>query len=222
MIHSYVLDYGMLATKPSHPFPLVFIHNQRRTHLMAPICVPPFAGRSRIVPIAVFLLAAIWMSFEPLRAQQRAKPVDWSAFRFLVGEWVGEGGGGPGQGTGGFTFAFDLQNTILVRKNNADYPASKDQPAFSHTDLMVIYGEGEKFRAVYFDNEQHVINYTVSFSKDSSAVIFVSDVMSGTPRFRLTNTKQGTDSMKIAFEIAPPGQPEAFNRYVDAVVHRKK
>jgi len=182
----------------------------------------PIKGQRRLVTIALSLLVALFIFCEPLWAQQPAKPVNWDAFRFLIGEWVGEGGGDPGQGVGGFTFSLDLQNTILVRKNYADYPATNDRPAFSHNDLMVVYREGDKFRAVYFDNEQHVINYTVSFSKDSSAVIFVSDVMTGAPRFRLTNTRQGTDSMKITFEFAPPGQPEAFNRYIDAVARRKK
>jgi hypothetical protein len=176
----------------------------------------------RFATVALFLLIALFMFAQPLLAQQPAKPINWSPFQFLLGEWVGEGSGDPGQGTGGFSFALELQNTILVRKNYADYPATKDRPAFSHNDLMIVCREGESFRAVYFDNEQHVINYTVSFSKDSSAFVFTSDVKSGTPRFRLTNTKQGTDSMMITFEIAPPGQPEAFNRYIDAVARRKK
>jgi len=179
-------------------------------------------AHKRLVTVALFLLVALAVFGEPLRAQQAAKPVNWDAFQFLIGEWAGEGGGDPGRGVGGFTFSLDLQNTILVRKNYADYPATKDRPAFSHNDLMLVYREGDKFRAVYFDNEQHVINYTVSFSRDSSAVIFVSDVIAGTPRFRLTNTRQGTDSMKITFEFAPPGQPEAFNRYIDAAARRKK
>jgi len=189
---------------------------------MAPNSLQPIKEYRSLITIALFLLVALCTSCQPLSAQQPVKPVNWDGFLFLLGDWVGEGSGDPGQGTGGFTFAFDLQNTILVRKNYADYPATKDHPAFSHNDLMVVYREGEKFKAVYFDNEQHIINYTVSFSKDSSAVVFVSDVMPGAPRFRLTNTKQGTDSMKITFEIAPPGQPETFNRYIDAVARRKK
>ena len=189
---------------------------------MTPISLQQIKEHRSLITIALFLLVALCTSCQPLSAQQPAIPVNWNGFRFLLGEWVGEGSGDPGQGTGGFTFTFDLQNAILVRKNYADYPATKDRPAFSHNDLMIMYREGEKFKAVYFDNEQHIINYTVSFSKDSSAVVFVSDVISGAPRFRLTNTKQGTDSMKIAFEIAPPGQPEAFNHYIDAVARRKK
>ncbi len=86
---------------------------------------------------------------------------------------VGEGGADPGQGVGGFTFSLDLQNTVVVRKNYADYPATKDRPAFSHNDLMVIYGEGEKMRAIYFDNEQHVINYTVTIPEDSNSGVTI-------------------------------------------------
>jgi len=182
----------------------------------------PRSVSKKSVMAALFTLVVLYLFSGELSAQQPPKPVNWDGFRFLLGEWVGEGGGDPGQGVGGFTFSLDLQNTVLVRKNYADYPATKDRPAFSHNDLMVVYRDGGRFRAVYFDNEQHVINYSVSFPKDSSAVVFTSDPMSGAPRFRLTHTRQGTDSMKITFEIAPPGQPEAFNRYIDAVARRKK
>ena len=189
---------------------------------MAPNSLHLANGHTRLITIALFLLVALCTSCDPLFAQQPAKAVNWDAFRFLLGEWVGEGGGDPGQGVGGFTFALDLQNTILVRKNYADYPAVKDRAAFSHNDLMVVYKEGEETRAIYFDNEQHVINYTVTFSKDSNSVVFLSDVIASAPRFRLTNAKTGNDSMSITFEFAPPGKPEAFTRYINANARRKK
>jgi len=55
--------------------------------------------------------------------------------------------------SGGFSFLPDQDGKILIRKNRADYPAGKDRPAFSHTDLMIVYKEsGEaKLRAIYFD-----------------------------------------------------------------------
>ena len=40
----------------------------------------------------------------------------WALFEYLLGDWVGEGGGQPGQGTGEFSFHPDLQNRILVRR----------------------------------------------------------------------------------------------------------
>lgn len=157
-----------------------------------------------------------------LLAQPQPTPVSWKAFQFLVGEWVGEGTGAPGEATGGFTFSLDLQNTVLVRKNFADYPATKERPAFRHDDLMILYLEGGKIRATYFDNEQHVINYSVTVSSDSSSIVFLSDVVSPGPRFRLTNTKVGPDKIAITFEIAPPGKPESFTRYIEATARRKK
>jgi hypothetical protein len=85
----------------------------------------------------------------------------WQPLEFLVGEWRGEGSGGPGQGSGGFTFAWDLQKAVLVRKNHAEYPAQQGRPAAVHDDLTVISVEGDRLRADYWDNEGHVIRYAV-------------------------------------------------------------
>jgi hypothetical protein len=147
---------------------------------------------------------------------------DWQAWHFLLGDWVGEGGGGPGQGAGSFTFELDLQQTILVRRNHADYPAAKDQPASVHDDLMVVYQEtGRPTRAIYFDNEGHVINYTVEFSKDGKAVTFLSDVVQSTPRFRLTYVHEEEGAVGIAFEIALPDKPQQFFAYLNGRARRQ-
>ncbi len=157
-----------------------------------------------------------------LSAQQAAPTADWSAWQFFMGKWEGEGTGSPGEGTGGFSFAPDLGKRILVRKNFAEYPATKDRPAFRHDDLMIVYQEtGKPTRAEYFDNEGHVIHYTVSFSADSTAVVFVSEASTSEPRYRLTNTKDGNDKLIITFEIAPPGKPDAFRQYIKASARRK-
>jgi hypothetical protein len=170
----------------------------------------------------VFIVLLVCMSIVPLSAQQPPPAINWNAFKFLVGEWVGEGTGAPGEGSGGFTFSYDLQSTVLVRKNYANYPATRDRPAFTHDDLMIVYQEAGNTRAVYFDNEQHVINYSVTLATDSNSIVFVSDAVPSTPRFRLTNTKAGTDKITITFEIAPPGKPESFTRYIEASARRKK
>ncbi|HXU39319.1 MAG TPA: hypothetical protein VN937_23390 [Blastocatellia bacterium] len=177
--------------------------------------------RSTYTAILVFAILLAPLSTRQCFAQQ-PKETHWDSFRFLLGEWVGEGSGAPGEGAGGFSFTFDLQGKILVRKNTADYPATKDKPAYSHTDLMVIYREADDpIKAIYFDNEGHVIHYAVSFSKDQSTLTFLSNPSPSSPRFRFIYSKATPDKLKLEFDIAPPGKPEAFSKYVEGSAHRK-
>ena len=157
-----------------------------------------------------------------LAAQQEHATGDWNAWKFLIGEWVGTGTGNPGEGSGGFTFTPDLQNAVLVRKNIARYPATASQPAFVHEDLMMIYRRKAETRAVYFDSEHHIIAYGVSFSPDSNSIVFTSDTVVGDARYRLTYKKSGDRTVDIVFEIAPPGQPEAFAHYITASARKKE
>jgi len=161
----------------------------------------------------------------PLAAQQAAKPADWSAWSFLLGEWVSTGGGGaPGQAiAGGFSFAFDLQKRILVRRSFSEFPATDDMPALRHDDLLIVFQDetGKGTRAVYFDNEGHVIHYTVAFSDGGGTVTFVSDAAAPGPRFRFIYRKQGDGAVALQFDIAPPGKPEAFAKYVEGTARRK-
>ena len=176
-------------------------------------------------PRALVLMAAsavLFLSAAPRpSAQQQTKTPDWIPWRFLLGEWVGEGGGEPGQATGGSIFALDLQNAILVRKNLAEYPATEDRPAMRHEDLMIIYQQSESTRAVYFDNEGHVIQYAASASPDGTTWAFLSEPQAGAPRYRFVYTKETADSVRIGFDIAPPGKPEAFSSYIQSRTRRK-
>jgi hypothetical protein len=120
----------------------------------------------------------------------------WKDLQFLSGEWVAEGA------PGACSFTFDLQRKIIVRKNLSEAPTR-------HEDLMVIYVEKD-LKAIYFDNEGHVIHYTVEAGPDM--VRFVSD------QYRLTYRKTG-EKLALDFEIAPPGKP--FANYLHATLRRK-
>ncbi len=155
-------------------------------------------------------------------AQPASKP-EWSAFQFLLGEWIGGGSGDPGRGTGGFSLMFDLDERILVRHNRSEYPATKDRPGFTHNDLMVIYpAHGKSLQAMYFDNEGHIINYSCAVSQGGDTATFVSAEQPETPRFRLSYVKKAVDTVLIRFEIAPPSRPEEFVKYLEGLAYRAK
>jgi hypothetical protein len=137
--------------------------------------------------------------------------------RFLIGEWEGVGGGGPGAGKGTFSFAFDLQDKVIVRKNHAEYPATAGRPAVKHDDLIVIYldGASNQILANYFDSEGQQINYKVTPSSDHEAATFLSEPSASQPRYRLSYRRLKDGTLNGKFEIALPGQAEAFKTYLE-------
>jgi hypothetical protein len=148
-----------------------------------------------------------------------AVAADWGPLQFLIGHWTGEGGGEPGNASGAFSLAPDLEGKILVRKNFAEYPAAAGRAAFRHDDLMIVYRDeaSADLKAMYWDNEGHVIAYSVQPAAESG-VAFVSDAPPARMRYRLTYLPAGKDKIKIRFEIAPPGKD--FRTYLEAGAHR--
>ncbi len=157
--------------------------------------------------LSVVVLAGVAMAGVAWAAPPPLEPLT-----YLVGEWHATGTGQPGVGTGTASFSWELQGRVLVRRSFAEYPASAGRPASRHDDLMIVYPEAGAVRAEYYDSEGHVIRYAVTLPATGQSV-FVSDVRSGEPRFRLTYRLVG-GVLKGEFEIAPPGTPEAFKPYL--------
>ena len=179
----------------------------------------------RAAVIASFLMASVATvasghGAPPAPAAAPSSPLD--ALRFLVGTWQGEGGGQPGQGGGKAAFTLDLDGRVLVRRGHSEYPAAAGKPAVVHDDLMVVHPApgGRTVEAMYFDNEGHVVEYSVEVSKDGAKVVFLSELQPAAPRFRLTYARVAGDVVDVTFEIAPPGAPEAFKPYVSGRTRR--
>jgi hypothetical protein len=136
------------------------------------------------------------------------------ALSFLLGTWdAGANTGKLGAGTGGTTFERSLQGRVVVRTNHAEYPATGDRPVTKHDDLMVIYAAAGALEADYYDNEGHRIHYSISLP-DTSHVVFLSEAPEGGPRFRLTYAKGDGKTVDGEFEMAAPGHPDAFQKYL--------
>jgi hypothetical protein len=142
----------------------------------------------------------------------------YAPLHFLIGEWVADGPATAGSGH--FEFTRDIQGNLIVRRNHSESPAASDRPVANHDDLMVIYREGGGTRAIYFDNEGHVIRYTVE-AGGPDAVTFVSEPAAGAPRFRLSYKKLPDGRVGGKFEIAPPGKAEEFKTYLEWTAKRK-
>ena len=144
----------------------------------------------------------------------------WSKWEWLTGEWVGEGSGTPGEGEGFFSFTFDLDKNILVRKSHSEYPATANKPGIMHDDLMIVYRDNQNnpTKAIYFDNEKHIINYSITYAGQS--IIFTSEKTPDVPVFRLTYAPLDKESVNIKFEMSQDGVK--FFTYLDGKSRKKK
>jgi hypothetical protein len=146
------------------------------------------------------------------------RPAPLEPLQFLVGNW--EGVGGQAGATGGFTFAPGVQDRVIVRTNYSDTPPSGGKPASRHDDLMVIYVDAGLVKAEYFDNEGHVVRYVAEARPGE--VMFLSEIKPSEPRYRLTYTRGSATTLNGKFDIAPPGQPEAFASYLSWTARKVK
>ena len=168
----------------------------------------------RSLVLSLVLLAAL-----PARGHGDALD-PWARWRFLLGEWQGTGAGDPGSGTGGSTFALELDGHILVRRNHAEYPATASRPASSHQDLLIVYpgASDSLFRAVYFDNEGHMIEYRALVPATGGRAVLDSEGPGSGPRFRLLYAARADGGLDVEFDIAPPGGE--LSRYVSGALQR--
>ena len=166
-----------------------------------------------IKPVAV--LAFFWLASSA--AYGGGTPVDpWKPLQFLIGTWEAktQGGAAKAEGSGTYTFQLELHNHILARHSSSE--ACKGPADFNceHGDLLYVYREaaGQAYKAIYFDNEGHVIRYEVT-APSASTAMFLSDPSSPGPQFRLVYSLDGS-IMSGKFQMRMPGKTE-FKSYLE-------
>ena len=146
----------------------------------------------------------------PAAAQSTTPPDPFQALKFLEETWEAKTPGDGGVKTSGiYTFRRELGGHVLARHSTSD-PGCKAPAAFDceHGDLLYVYEDapGQPLKAIYFDNEGHVIHYDVSVP-DPHTVIFLSEASRPGPQFRLMYELKGA-SMSGKFQMHMPGQTE--------------
>jgi hypothetical protein len=156
------------------------------------------------------ILSLVLLLTSPLLAQGSAAPGSWKALGFLEGTWAGKTQGSRGASTSGkYTFQRELDGHILARHSTND-PGCKGPVGFDcqQSDLLYVYEDApsKSLKAIYFDNEGHVIHYDVS-TPDATTAVFLSDASQSGPRFRLLYELKGS-VMTGRFQVQMPGQTE--------------
>jgi len=134
---------------------------------------------------------------------------DWERLQFLLGDWVNPLSGQPGQGVSGeSTFEYRLDRKIMLRTSRAEFqPRPGEDQGLVHTDLLIIHQQPgfEGLKAIYFDNEGHVIHYSLIINEEPGSVTFESQETASSPRARLTYTSHLDGSLHTEFLVASPG-----------------
>jgi hypothetical protein len=162
---------------------------------------------------ATTLLLAVALSAAaqtPAQTPAPAPPDPFKSLTFLEQNWEANTNGFNGvKSTGTYTFRRQLGGHILSRVATTDI-ACKGPTDFDcgHSDMLYIFQDapGQPLKAIYFDNEGHVIHYDVTTPAPQS-VVLLSDPSTPGPRFRLTYEIK--DALLLGkFQMQMPGQSE--------------
>lgn len=157
------------------------------------------------------LLGFLLLMVAPLAAQTApsSAPDPWKALSFLEGTWEAKTQGGPVNAAGFYTFQLELDKHILARHSTTD-PGCKGPASYdcAHGDLLYVYEDapGQQLKAIYFDNEGHVLHYSVS-TPDATTAVFLTDPATPGPQFKLVYELKG-QVMTGKFQMKMPGQAD--------------
>ena len=169
-----------------------------------------------MIPRILAVIAVIFLSVAPVRAEPVPVNDPWTDLRFLIGDWDTQAT--PGLISGHFSLKEDLNGAVLMRRNHAEYaPKPGESEGIVHDDLMIVDREGGTHRALFTDPEGHVIHYSISTGTHSAQ--FESDPVPDAPRYKLIYEEKDRGLVKVTFWIAPTGKE--YSTYVTGMVKKR-
>jgi hypothetical protein len=157
------------------------------------------------------IVVALFLALPLIAGAQPAPAADpFKDLAFLEQNWEANTNGFGGvHSTGTYTFRRELGGHVLARRSTSD-AACKGPATFDceHGDILYVFEEapGQPLKALYLDNEGHVIHYDVS-TPTASSVVFLSEASRPGPRFRLSYELKGS-VLFGKFQGLMPGQTE--------------
>jgi hypothetical protein len=150
-----------------------------------------------------------------LRAVPEETGSAWKPLQFLIGMWDArtEGGSAGAASSGTYTFQWELKKHILVRRAAGAECKGPSDFSCEHSDRLFVYQDAPEkpLRAIFFDNEGHVIHYNVAATEPGS-VVFLSESSQPGPQYRFSHALKGR-TLSGKFEMRLPGQPD-FTTYL--------
>ena len=172
----------------------------------------------QVSSLVLVLVVASWVA--PAQKPDTTGP--WAGVRFLIGTWEAKTTGGQAQvqSTGTYSFRLELRDHVLARRTAYGTAKARTTSIASTRTCFTSTpgGPGQSLRAIYFDNEGHVIHYAVSVPKPGTAVL-LSDADQPGPQFRLSY-ELNAGVMTGKFQMRMPGQQE-FASYLEWSGKRK-
>jgi hypothetical protein len=172
----------------------------------------------KIFHIAIAIPVAIASLLLPTgsSAQSGSAKDPFRSLAFLQGTWTANtntNGSAGATATGTYTFALDLKGHALQRTSSVDKCNGPNSFDCQHHDQLTIYANPSgTLKALYIDNEGHVIDYTIA-TPDPTTAIFTSEGPAAAPHFKLIYHLDG--KMMIGkFQGATPGSTD-FHSYLE-------
>lgn len=173
----------------------------------------------------LWLVLIIFPSF--LFSQTSKKDSIWLPLKPFIGQWSGEGGGGPGKGKYERSYQFALNKNFIEIRNRSEFQPTANNPKGEvHEDIGYFsYDKGaKKFRLRQFHIEGFVNEYLLdSISADKKTLVFLTNAIENIPqgwqakeRYRILSENE----IEETFELAEPGKP--FEVYSKVRLIRRK
>jgi hypothetical protein len=181
------------------------------------VCRAPTHGGAWLRTAIAILFSAVGL------LGQNAPASSWKPLKFLIGTWQAktQAGTSGAASSGTYTFQLELRDHVLARHSSNSGCKGPADFNCEHGDLLYVYPDTSpmSYKAIYFDNEGHIIQYEVSAPAPGTAVFLSSPSQAG-PQYRLDYQLKGS-TMFGKFQIRMPGQAE-FKSYLEWSGEKKK